>query len=155
MTITLRPETEEDIPFLQAVYASTRAEELALVDWPAEQKAAFALSQFTYQRKHYREHYFDASFELILRDGVPAGRLYVHRGPGTIHIVDISLLPEFRGNGIGKDLLEALQSEARAKNLRLSIYVEKFNRALALYQRLGFQVVGEQGPVYLYMEYSA
>ena len=153
MTITLRPETEADIPFLRTVYAGTRAEEMALVDWPAEQKTAFVLSQFTFQRKHYLEHYSDASFDIILCDEVPAGRLYVLRGEKAIHIVDISLLPEFRGNGIGRHILQQLQAESRAKGLLVSIHVEKFNRALHLYQRLGFQIAGEQGPVYLYMEY--
>ena len=153
MTVTLRPETDADIPFLQSVYASTRADEMTLVDWPVEQQQEFVLSQFRFQRQHYREHYYDSQFDVILVDDVPAGRLYVHRGPKEIRIVDIALLPEFRGRGIGQQLIEELQAEARAKGQPVSIHVERFNRALRLYERLGFKIAGEQGPVYLYMEY--
>jgi ribosomal protein S18 acetylase RimI-like enzyme len=153
VTVTLRPETDADIPFLQAVYASTRAEEMALVDWPLEQQQEFVLSQFRFQRQHYKQYYSDSQFDVILVDDAPAGRLYVHRGPKEIRIVDIALLPEFRGRGIGQGLLEGLQSEARAKGQPVSIHVERFNRALRLYERLGFKIAGEQGPVYFYMEY--
>src|SRR4051812_8492249 len=52
---TLRPETEDDTPFLFRVYASTREQELAqAVGWSAEQKLAFLTQQFQAQRQHYR-----------------------------------------------------------------------------------------------------
>src|SRR4051794_36072302 len=87
--LVLRPITPEDEPFLYAVYASTRAEEMALVDWDEGQKAAFVQMQFTAQDRYYHEHYADAAFQVILCDGVPAGRLYVDRSPAEITIVDI------------------------------------------------------------------
>src|SRR5580698_2692070 len=96
MNTELRPETDEDITFLLGVYGSTRAEELAMVPWTDEQKQAFVRSQFGHQRTHYRRFYADARFDVILIDGRPAGRLYVHRQPDSIHIIDIALLPEYQ-----------------------------------------------------------
>src|SRR6266480_3771055 len=94
--VTLRPEGPEDEEFSHEVYASTRAEELALTNWSAEQKFAFTKMQFEAQKKHYREHYPGCAFQLILRDGKPAGRWYVDRWEHEIRIVDIALLPEHR-----------------------------------------------------------
>src|SRR5947199_4647817 len=106
--IALRPIAPEDEPFLCAVYASTRAEEMALVDWDEGQKTAFVQMQFTAQHRYYQEHYADAAFQVILCDGVPAGRLYVARWPAEIRIVDIALLPPYRNRGIGSFLLRQL-----------------------------------------------
>lgn len=87
-------------------------------------------------------------------DGRPAGRLYVARWPAEIRIVDISLLPEHRGHGIGTALLGDLTAEAAAAGTPLTIHVERFNPALRLYQRLGFVAVGDAG-VYLLLRWSA
>ncbi|OYW70612.1 MAG: hypothetical protein B7Z37_30225, partial [Verrucomicrobia bacterium 12-59-8] len=78
-TIALRPVTPADEAFLLAVYASTRAEELALSGWTDEQKDQFCRMQFTGQDAHYRGNYPTAQLHVILKDGIPAGRLYVDR----------------------------------------------------------------------------
>src|SRR5947207_14155770 len=104
--LELRPVSwPEDEPFLQQLYASTRAEELAQVPWTDEQKAAFCRMQFAAQRQHYQEHYAGASFDVIELEGQPIGRLYVARWASEIRIVDIGLLPEYRGRGIGSEVL--------------------------------------------------
>lgn len=151
MNITLRPVEPEDGPFLLRVYASTRNEELASVPWTGEQKEAFLEMQFGAQSRHYREHYPDADFLIILAEGRPTGRLYVARWPREVRIVDISLLPEYRGKGIGTSLLKGLLTEADATGKPVTIHVERFNPALHLYERLGFRAVADRG-VYLLME---
>ena len=150
--IALRPITPEDDAFLARVYASSRADELAVTDWPEQLKADFCRRQFDAQSKYYTANYPDASFQIIERDGWPVGRLYVDRWGNEIRIVDITLLPEFRRSGIGTRLLRELQEEARSFNKTLTIHVERFNRALALYQRLGFEQVEDKG-VYLLMRW--
>ena len=152
--ISLRPITPEDDSFLARLFASTRAEELAITGWNDEEKAAFCLMQFDAQSAHYRQHYADASFDIIERDGVAAGRLLVWRSGKEILIVDIALLPEHRGAGIGTKFLRELQAEAKAAGKPLTIHVERFNPALRLYERLGFKIVEEQ-EVYLLMEWIA
>jgi ribosomal protein S18 acetylase RimI-like enzyme len=67
---------------------------------------------------------------------------------------DIALLPEFCNRGIGTTRLQELQSEAAAAGKPLRIHVERFNRALRLYERLGFHPIADRGG-YLFMEWRA
>jgi ribosomal protein S18 acetylase RimI-like enzyme len=151
--IVLRPITPEDDSFLAQLYASTRAEEMAITGWSDEQKAAFCRMQFDAQSADYRRNYAGASFQIIERDGVSAGRLLVSRSETAIHVIDIALLPAHRGAGIGTKLLTELKGEAKADGKGLSIHVERFNPALRLYERLGFQQVEDKG-VYLLMSWN-
>jgi ribosomal protein S18 acetylase RimI-like enzyme len=148
---SLRPVEDADRAFLVELYASTREEELAQVGWDAGTKRAFVEQQFTAQDHHYRANYPGATLDVIEVDGAPAGRLYVHRGPSDIRIMDIALAPPYRGRGVGTRLLRALIEEADASSRKLSIHVEMNNPARSLYDRLGFEPAGEHG-VYVLME---
>ena len=139
----------DDRAFLYRVYAGTRAAELALVDWDATQQAAFLEQQFSAQHEYYQAHYVGADFAVILRAGQPVGRLYVARWAQEIRIVDIALLAEHQGAGIGTQLLTALLAEGTQTQKLVSIHVEQFNPALRLYQRLGFIPVSLHGIYYL------
>jgi ribosomal protein S18 acetylase RimI-like enzyme len=152
-SLRLRPIGREDDSFLARVYASSREEELAITGWSEGQKADFCRRQFDAQSAYYAENYPGASFQIIQRDGWPIGRLYVDRWEKEIRIVDITLLPEARGTGIGTKLLRELQEEARRSGKSLTIHVERFNRALGMYQRLGFREIEDKG-VYLLMEWE-
>jgi ribosomal protein S18 acetylase RimI-like enzyme len=134
------------------VYASTRSEELAQTDWSEAQKHAFLCQQFAAQTQHYREHFAGARFDVIECEGVPAGRLTVLRAPSEIRVVDLALLPAYRGRGLGGRLLRALLAEATAAGLPVRIHVERANPALRLYARLGFAPIAEVGP-YLKLEW--
>jgi ribosomal protein S18 acetylase RimI-like enzyme len=149
--VALLPVAPGDEQFLYRVYASTRTEELASVPWDEVQKDAFLRAQFEAQDRSYREHYSRASFDVVLVDGEPAGRLYLNRGDSEIRIVDIALLPEHRGKGVGSALLRDLLAEADARGKRVTIHVERMNPALRLYERLGFSVAEDKG-VYLFLE---
>ena len=151
-SIRLRPGEAGDEPFLYQVYASTRTEELQATNWSDAQKEAFLRMQFNAQHRYYHEMYPDASYEVILWKNQPAGRLYVDRREKEIAVIDISLLPEFRGLGIGGLLLREVKSEAVAAGKPVRIYVERFNRAQELYRRLGFRTIGDTG-VYYHMEW--
>lgn len=144
----LRTIRAEDRDFLLRVYAGARLEELALTNWDETQKQAFLVQQFEAQHHHYQTHYPGARLDLIVLDDEPIGRLYVARWREEIRIMDIALLPEHRHRGIGGGLLRDLLEEAAATGRRLTIHVERYNPALRLYQRLGFEPVGETG-VYL------
>jgi GNAT superfamily N-acetyltransferase len=149
--VELRAATAEDDPFLLRVYASVREPELEAAGFPVEQRGAFVAQQFEAQSRHYEEHYTETSFDVIVVDGEPAGRLIVARWEGELRIVDIALLPDWRGQGVGGGLLRGLIAEAEERGVKASIHVEEFNPALALYQRLGFVPAGEHG-VYLLLE---
>lgn len=147
----LRPVEDGDRAFLVELYASTREEELAQVSWDDATTRAFVEHQFSAQDTHYRSNYPGATLDVIEVDGSRAGRLYVHRGPSDIRIMDIALAPEFRGRGTGTALLRGLIEEADASQRKLSIHVEQNNPARSLYDRLGFEPAGEHG-IYILME---
>lgn len=151
--ISFRPITPEDEEFLSRVYASTREMEMSLVDWDDQQKRDFLQMQFKAQHLHYHEHYPTALFQVIELDNTPIGRLYVDTWPAEIRIIDISILPEYRGGGIGTAILGEILRHGEAAGKPVRIHVEMFNPALSLYSRLGFTHVGEHG-VYFLMEKS-
>jgi ribosomal protein S18 acetylase RimI-like enzyme len=150
MTISLRTTVPEDEQFLYAVYSSTRADELALTGWSAEQKQAFLQMQFRAQQGQYQFTYPNASNQIIEYNGVPAGRLMLDRTENETLLVDIALLPEFRNRGLGTSLLRALQADGK----KIVLHVIRSNPAAELYQRLGFVFVGEES-FYTQMEWSS
>jgi ribosomal protein S18 acetylase RimI-like enzyme len=151
--VTLRPAADEDREFLLRVYAGSREDEMALVDWEPEQQEAFLRMQFDAQDRYYRQHYVTAEFQVILLDDKPVGRLYVDRWPDEIRVMDIAVLPAHRRQGIGTHLLRRLMAEGERLGLPVCIHVEQFNPALHLYVRLGFRQIGTHGPYYL-MEWT-
>lgn len=150
-TISLRPIADTDAAFLLRLYASTREEELAQVPWTDEQKVAFVRQQFEAQHAWWTEHYPGASFDLVLCGDEPVGRLYVDRWPREIRIVDVAVVPQWRGRGIGEHLLRGVFAEGDASGKPVSIHVEQFNRARRLYERLGFEYSEGGTGVYLLM----
>jgi ribosomal protein S18 acetylase RimI-like enzyme len=149
----LRPETDDDLPFLMQLFASTRADELAIVPWSEEQKRAFLIQQFGAQRKHYRSFLADTSYDVLERDGVPVGRLYLNERRTRAHIVDIVLMPGSRGKGVGTAIITALQDYARARGKGVDIFVERNNPARSLYDRMAFKVIREED-IYLEMDWA-
>ena len=154
MMIDLRAVAEGDEDFLFSVYASTRADEMNLVDWSNEQKDAFLHMQFDAQMQHYCTYYPNADYKVIERDCVPAGRLIVENRGDHFLIMDIALLPEFRCLGIGTFLIEELRQQAVRLNLPLVLRVEFFNPAIHLYDRLGFVKTRQVNTVYQEMVWT-
>jgi len=153
-TVTLRAAKPADEAFIFSLYASTRDEELAPLPWTGAQKDAFLRMQSAAQQASYRRNWAHADFQVIEVDERPAGRLYVARTRDEIRVLDISLLPQHRGAGIGSGLLAGLLSEGEASGRPVRLHVLATNRALGLYRRLGFTTVGSDG-MYLALESSS
>ena len=151
--VTLRPITADDQEFLSDLYASTRQEEMALVDWPAEKKAEFLQMQFQAQHTFYMEQFKGAAFDLLVLNGQPIGRLYLDQRVDELRIIDIALLPDYRNQGLGSRLMKGILAEAEAAGLPVRIHVEHYNPARRLYQRLGFKEIETNGVYYL-MEWT-
>jgi ribosomal protein S18 acetylase RimI-like enzyme len=155
-SLQFRPIEPADEALLLTIYASTRAEEMEMVpDWTAEQKTTFLTQQFQAQHQYYQQMYKNKQFGILLYNGQPAGRLYLDHRADEVRIVDIALLPDFRGRGLGESTLRGIMNEATAAEKRVTIHVERQNRARHLYDRLGFCVINEDNPVYLLMEWRA
>lgn len=151
--IAFRAIQDGDLPFLHEVYASTREDELNQTDWSQEQIQAFLRMQFGAQHAYYQQQFPDAQYQIILADDEPIGRLYVDRRPEEIRIIDIALLTDYRGGGIGGRIMRDLLDEAAAADKPIRIHVLRSSVALHLYERLGFQKVGDTGAYFL-MEWS-
>lgn len=145
MQYSLRDATEDDARFLFELYASTREAELAPVPWSQEQKRAFLWQQSEAQHAHYRQHYPLAEYFVIQSGSERAGRLYVSRGSTEIRIMDIALVPEFRGRGLGTAVVQSLLDEAKSTERTVGIHVEKNNPAYRLYTQLGFEKSEDRG----------
>jgi ribosomal protein S18 acetylase RimI-like enzyme len=148
----LRPAGPDDAEVLHQVYASTREEELSVVPWDAATKEAFLRMQFAAQDTYYRSTYPDASYDLIVDGAEVLGRLYVDRGEVAWLVIDLALLPEHRGNGLGTRLLRGVLADAAGAVKPVHMHVEQFNPARRLYDRLGFYQIAEQG-IYLLLEW--
>lgn len=146
-----RPYAAEDLDFIEALYLSTRDEELALSGWPEGQRKTFLVQQHRAQHHHYQTYYPNAERLIVERDGAAIGRLYVDTWPLELRIVDISLVAAARGQGIGEAVLRDVIAWAEDQTKGVSIHVEKFNPARRLYHRLGFVVTEDKG-VYDLME---
>jgi ribosomal protein S18 acetylase RimI-like enzyme len=148
MNFWLRAYTKQDLPFLQALYATTREAELLHTNFSDREKEKFCQQQFHAQHQTYITRYPTARFDLILLGekpaGQPIGRLYVDRREKEIRVMDIALLPEWQNVGIGSTLMRQLQDEARSSKRTVSLHVEVNNtRAMSWYQRLGFAARGQ------------
>lgn len=131
--------------FLAALYASTRKEEIASTDWGEQQTKLFLQQQFDAQHIHYMEQYPDADWLVIIQKRVRIGRIYLERWPSQHRLIDIALVSDKQGQGLGAALILDLMDEAEQHDKALSLHVEKFNPAKELYQSLGFETVADKG----------
>lgn len=151
--ITLRPATEADYDFMRLLYHSTRVEEMQRFPLGDVEKTVFLDQQFAAQFQHYGLHYPTCERNIIEKDGRPIGRLWIDEWRDQIRLVDIALIPECRGSGIGSSLLHDVLARGRAAGKPVTIHVEAYNPALRLYQRLGFEKVDTNG-VYFLMRWT-
>ena len=70
--------------------------------------------------------------------------------------LSMAVLPEYRAQGIGTDLLSHLIEDVRLQHRGLSLSVSSDNPAVHLYERLGFEVVGRnRGSLTMKKEFDA
>ena len=151
--ITLRHTHADDRAFMFTVFTATRAERFNGAALAPPQLQHLLEMQFNAQQSQYRAQFPGANFSLVLSDDKPIGYFYVDRSGKRFTLIDIALLPELTGKGVGSQLVTALIKEALEKGKTISAHVDKCNnQAWQLWQRLGFQIVGDDG-VYFEIEY--
>jgi GNAT superfamily N-acetyltransferase len=131
---TTRQATAEDKEFL---YVVNRA---AYEDVVRKQ---FGQWDEAWQRQHFEETWTPETFEVVEKAGRRIGALSVSRTSEEVRIIEIQLLPEFQGKGIGTVLLQRELRFADERALPARLQVLRQNRARTLYERLGFRVCGE------------
>jgi len=144
--VALRPATDGDAALEQAVYVEGRRAEMAVTGWPDAMVETFLADQFRLQTLHYTRHYASAERWIVEVGGVAAGRLILITAGDELRVVDIGLLPPFRGRGVGTALIAHAVGEAARRGLtRIGLHVEPGNPARRLYLRLGFVPRGLAG----------
>jgi ribosomal protein S18 acetylase RimI-like enzyme len=151
--LSVRERRDGDLPFLQALYASTRADELAQVPWSELEKQTFLARQFEAQHAHYRDTLPDAHWLMLELDGARAGRIYLDDREDEVRLVDMALLPEHRNLGLGTHLLTTVIDGARETGRTVRLHVERHNPAWRLYARHGFVELEDRG-VYRFLEWQ-
>lgn len=152
--ITLRDAVPEDAEFLARLYCDVRSQETGAWGWPPEQQELFLRMQFDAQCRSYRAGFPDATDRIICLDTAAIGRILIARNATTTHLIDIALLGLHRNRGIGTMLLHQLLQECERQGHALRLQVLQGNRAIRLYQRLGF-VQASADLMYVQMEWTA
>jgi ribosomal protein S18 acetylase RimI-like enzyme len=130
--LTLRPVLADDEAFLFELRKATMTEHLARVGEPtddAEHRARLL-------------HRYDTA-RVVCIDGAPAGLLKAHRTDTEWVVVQLQITPALQGRGIGERALRTVLRAAQADALPVTLKVIKGNPAKRLYDRLGFEIVGE------------
>lgn len=143
-----------DQGFLRELYASTRDEEMRATGWSPSRCRSFLDQQFDFQHRYYRAHHPHALFLLLLEGGTPIGRLYWRSEDTHATLIDMSLMPALRGQGLGSAILKLLTDGADHRGQCIELHVEPDNRAQRLYRRFGFEVAGHDS-LHLRMRRSA
>lgn len=138
--------TEEDAAFLLHLYHCNRAAELMMFGFSAEHQLQFVQMQFRARAFHYAHAYPGAQDQILQLNQQNVGRLLLHSSASTITLLDIGLLPEYCGRGIGSQVLTELIADADRGSKAIELHVEPQSRAKKLYQRLGFLVTQELPP---------
>jgi GNAT superfamily N-acetyltransferase len=149
--LALRAPTTDDRALFFRVFASTRAEELAMMPLAPPQKEALLAMQFEARERDYTARHRASERFVVERRGEPVGTLWLDRTDHEIRVLDVALLPEHRNQGLGTELLSSLVREARDRRLPLRLSVLAHGPARRLYERLGFEAVGEAS-LYISME---
>ena len=131
-TIGCRPATADDFAFFFRLHKDTLGPYVDQVwGWDDEDQRAYLQRTIDY----------DAT-QVIVVDGVDAGRLKVDRRPGEIYLALIEIAPSHQGRGIGGQIVRGVVNEAFADGNRVCLNVLRVNTgAYRLYLRLGFTEV--------------
>lgn len=144
-SISLRAVTADDQDFLLELYRSSRGNDLRELGWDEDRIREFLGMQYEAQQKFHDSDYQNARDEIIVCDGESAGRLLIEPREREIRCIDIALLPPFRNRGVGSVLIGQLQTRANREQKPLRLQVIRFNRAINLFERLGFERTSETG----------
>jgi ribosomal protein S18 acetylase RimI-like enzyme len=140
MIVTLRPESPQDELFLRGLIHATIAGELGASQWPEPMRSHLLSVQYTARRQLHRANFPEAASYVVDADGADAGWTVVTTMPHEIQLVEIMVLPELRGKGIGTAAIRQVLATAAAAGKPVRLNVNVTNRAaIGLYQRLGFR----------------
>ncbi len=144
MQITLQPDvlTPEAGSLAYRLFAVDKLAEFAAIGLPQPQADELVQMQWRGRTLTYANQYHGAEdWTISIDEGTPIGRYLLQKTPQGVRMVDFAILPDWRGQGIGTQVLQKLIQSTATNGSVFSLRVEKNNRALNLYKRLGFTIV--------------
>lgn len=144
-TVDFRIIENKDTAFLNQLFHSSREWEFAQAAMEDSEKSHFLDVQFKLQSQGYAESFPNAIHRIITLNNQDIGRLIVDAQDDNLRVVDLSILPEFQGRGIGSDVMRGLMAEASGGKVPVRLHVARLSPAQKLYARLGFEITGVVG----------
>lgn len=138
LDLGLRPAQARDEAFLRRVHDAGRAWEFDPLRHDRELHAKVLAQQFEAQHADYFNRFTLAQYAVVEWCGQPVGRLYADFRDAEIRLLDLMILPAFRGRGIGALIVRGLCAQASVERKPVTLQVHPLNPARRLYQRLGF-----------------
>lgn len=131
---TLRPATLADYDFLYALHCACIRDYVEPI-WGWHEG---------WQAEYFRQKFDPRQRRVIVIEGRDAGVLVVEERENELYLALIEILPAAQGRGVGTAILIDLMAQARREGKPVTLDVLETNRpAQQLYERLGFQVVGQ------------
>jgi ribosomal protein S18 acetylase RimI-like enzyme len=143
MTVSFRPETPEDEPWVRELIVEAVGQELGAHSWPEPMRSHLLGIQYTQRRNAVRLHYPEGESRIILADRAAAGWIYLAALPDEVRVAEVMVMAGYRSRGLGSEVIRRIIADADAagKPVRLRVNVTNV-RAGSFYERLGFQRVG-------------
>lgn len=150
--LELRDASGHDEPWLKQLFVLSQPAMEALAALPGDIGETLVAMQYSARQAHFQAHWPRAVQRVIeWRDGGEPGRapggqtvgaLWADEGSQGIHVLDIAVLPAWRGRGIGTRCLQDLIASAARRHLPVTLQVASDSPARRLYERLGFVAAG-------------
>jgi ribosomal protein S18 acetylase RimI-like enzyme len=100
-----------------------------------------------WQRRDFDRRFRSYAASVIELEGAAVGGLLLDRTPVGVDIVELQILPEYQGKGIGTSVVRRVIKDAAHEGFPVTLSVVSANgRAKRLYERLGFQVTASEKP---------
>ncbi|MCX2543251.1 GNAT family N-acetyltransferase [Pseudomonas sp. COW5] len=138
--LVVRPSRATDGPFLQSLYQSARPD-LQWIDGDQEQVQQIVAQQFQVQEQGMGESHPNAMHYVVEKLGTAIGALSTDFGPNEIRVLYIAFIPQARGKGYGRVVLQGVQKAAQQVRCPVATVVWANNpHARQHYLALGFAV---------------
>lgn len=139
-TIGFRAATPDDAALMRAIFDDAKRSEFPGIDGPVLDQLLDL--QFRAASAERASRYPGAVTSLVLLDSEVVGSITADHTGRDAHLVDLAILSQHRGGGLGSRALSWLAASAD----RVTLTVWALNDgAIRLYRRHGFTTVSEQG----------
>ncbi len=136
----------DDIAQCGMIYAKAFPIEHWGIDWTAENAAEY-LQDF-FEQKRFVGYVYEENDKL---SGCIFAVCKLSGSKEEIYVNEMAVLPEYQGNGIGRQLLNAVKDYSRDNGLAgIVLYTSKYAPAAKFYEKNGFKL--SDGTICMYCE---